>query len=90
MFLIVCVHFTCFADFFQSVEVRQSMINILFVYAKIHPDISYKQVTGIVFLEKKNDVIFEDFGPPDGQKIFFYLANGCVYSEKKNVWVYVY
>ena len=56
VFLIVCVNFTFFADFFQSVEVRQSMINILFVYAKIHPDISYKQVTGIVFLEK-NDVI---------------------------------
>ena len=37
-------------------------------------------------LTKKNDVIFEDFGHPMVKKyffIFFYLANGCVFSEKK-------
>ena len=32
------------SDFFQCSQVRRSMSNILFVFAKAHPDISYKQV----------------------------------------------
>ena len=33
-----------FTDFFQDPDIRKSLSNILFLFAKAHPDLSYKQV----------------------------------------------
>ena len=31
-------------DYFQSVEIREKLVTILFIYARVHPEVGYRQV----------------------------------------------
>jgi TBC1 domain family protein 5 len=44
-------------DFFQTQLVRETLVNILFVYARCHPEIGYRQV-GFVLVELLRFMIF--------------------------------